>query len=45
MDGFKNISVRGLGIESVVLPAAALCSYALLFFVLATWRFHAIQEH
>ena len=39
MDGFKNISIRGLGIESVMLPALALLGYATLFFALATWRF------
>ncbi len=44
MDGFKNISVRGLGMQSVLVPAAALFGYTVLFFILATWRFHAIQE-
>jgi len=39
MDGFKNVIVRGLGIDSVLLPAAALIGYAVLFFGLATWRF------
>jgi ABC-2 type transport system permease protein len=39
MDGVKNISIRGLGIESVMLPALALLGYATLFFALATWRF------
>jgi ABC-2 type transport system permease protein len=39
MDGFKNISIRGLGIDSVLLPATALLGYAILFFSLATWRF------
>jgi len=39
MDGFQNISIRGLGIESVVTPSAALLGYAMLFFALATWRF------
>jgi ABC-2 type transport system permease protein len=44
MDGFKNISTRGLGFESVLLPAAVLSGYALLFFGLAVWRFQASQE-
>lgn len=39
MDGFKNISVRGLGLESLWLPALALTGYAVLFFALAVWRF------
>ncbi len=45
MDGFKNITTRGLGIESVLLPAAALAGYAVLFFGLAAWRFQNLQEH
>jgi ABC-2 type transport system permease protein len=45
MDGFKNVIVRGLGIDSVLLPAAALVGYAALFFGLATWRFWASEEH
>jgi ABC-2 type transport system permease protein len=45
MDGFKNISIRGLGIGSVLLPAAILSGYALLFFSLATWRFSKSEEH
>jgi len=44
MDGFKNVASRGLGIESVLLPAAALLGYAALFFALATWRFHSSEE-
>ena len=44
MDGFKNISIRGLGIESVLLPAAVLVGYALLFFSLATWRMMRTEE-
>jgi len=39
MDGFKNIIARGLGLESVLIPAAALLGYAVLFFGLAVWRF------
>ncbi len=44
MDGFKNICVRGLGFESVLLPAAALAGYAVLFFALAAWRLNASEE-
>jgi len=44
MDGFKNITTRGLGISSVLLPASALIGYAVLFFSLATWRFWASEE-
>ena len=44
MDGFKNVIVRGLGMDSVLLPAAALIGYAALFFGLATWRFWGGEE-
>ena len=44
MDGFKNITTRGLGISSVLLPASALIGYAALFFSLAAWRFWASEE-
>jgi ABC-2 type transport system permease protein len=44
LDGFKNVIVRGLGVESVLLPAAALIGYAILFFGLATWRFWTAEE-
>jgi len=44
MDGFKNIGARGLGFNSVLLPAAALLGYALLFFGLALWRFRRVSE-
>jgi len=39
MDGLKNIVVRGLGLESVLLPASVLLAYAIVFFALAVWRF------
>jgi ABC-2 type transport system permease protein len=45
MDGFKNITIRGQGLESALLPAGALLGYALLFFLLAVWRFRSSQEH
>jgi ABC-2 type transport system permease protein len=39
MDGFQNVVVRGLGVESVLLPAGVLLAYAAAFFGLAVWRF------
>ena len=39
MDGMENIIIRGLGLESVLLPAGILLAYAAAFFVLALWRF------
>jgi ABC-2 type transport system permease protein len=39
MDGFQNIILRGLGFQSVLLPCAILLGYAVLFFILAVWRF------
>ena len=44
MDGFKNIVARGLGFNSVLLPCAALAVYAMLFFLLAAWRFRRVSE-
>jgi ABC-2 type transport system permease protein len=44
MDGFENICARGLGFETVLLPAAALIIYAVFFFSLAVWRFQAAEE-
>ena len=44
MDGFKNIVIRGFGFESVLLPAAALAGYAVLFFALAAWRLSVSEE-
>jgi ABC-2 type transport system permease protein len=41
MDGFKNISIRGFGIEAVLIPALVLVGYGLLFFILAGWRMKA----
>jgi ABC-2 type transport system permease protein len=39
MDGFQNILMRGLGFQSVLMPASILLAYALGFFGLAIWRF------
>jgi linearmycin/streptolysin S transport system permease protein len=44
MDGFQNIAARGLGLNTVLLPAAALVGYAALFFTLAAWRFWTAEE-
>jgi ABC-2 type transport system permease protein len=43
MDGFENIVARGLGFGSVLLPAAALLGYGMLFFILAVGRFRRIE--
>jgi len=39
MDGFQNIVLRGLGLQSVLLPVGVLLGYAVAFFALAVWRF------
>jgi ABC-2 type transport system permease protein len=39
MDGFQNIIIRGLGIESVLIPSVVLLGYGVLCFSLAIWRF------
>jgi len=39
MDGFRDIVLRGQGLEAVWLAAAVLFAYALLIFLLAVWRF------
>ena len=44
MDGFENIAARGLGFNSVLLPAGALLGYAILFFLLAFWRLNVSEE-
>ena len=44
MDGFKNVIIRGFGLESVLIPAGALATYALVFFILAAWRLYAAEE-
>ena len=44
MDGFKNVTLRGLGIESAWLPSLALFCYAILFFALASFRFSKAEE-
>jgi ABC-2 type transport system permease protein len=39
IDGFENIVVRGLGLDSVLLPAAIVFGFAIVFFAAAIWRF------
>lgn len=39
MDGIQNIIMRGLGFESVLLPAGIMLAYAVAFFALAVYRF------
>ena len=39
MLGFQNVIVRGLGLNSVLLPVGILVAYAVPFFALAVWRF------
>jgi ABC-2 type transport system permease protein len=39
MDGFQNIVLRAQGAAGVLLPAAIVGAYALLFYALALWRF------
>ena len=43
MNGYQNILIRGLGLESVWMPTLILSAYALAFFVLAVWRFRKID--
>jgi ABC-2 type transport system permease protein len=43
MNGFQNLLIRGLGLESAWLPAAVLLAYALGFFALAVWRFRKME--
>jgi ABC-2 type transport system permease protein len=39
MDGFENLILRGLGLNSALLPAGILLAYAVAFFGLAVWWF------
>jgi ABC-2 type transport system permease protein len=43
MNGYQNILIRGLGLESVWMAVGMLSAYALVFFVLAVWRFRKIE--
>jgi ABC-2 type transport system permease protein len=44
MDGFKNVIIRGFGLESVLVSVAALVGYTVVFFALAVWRLSAAEE-
>jgi ABC-2 type transport system permease protein len=37
--GFNNLAMRGLGLESVLLPAAVLVGFAAVFFTIGVARF------
>lgn len=39
IDGFENIVVRGLGLDSVLVPGAILLGFAAVLFGVAVWRF------
>lgn len=43
MNGFQNILIRGLGLESVWLAVGLVSAYALGFFLLAVWRFRRME--
>ena len=43
MTGLQNILIRGLGIQSMLLPVSVLLAYAAGFFALAVWRFRRIE--
>lgn len=43
MNGYQNILMRGLGLESAWMPALMLSVYALGFFALAVWRFRRMD--
>ena len=43
MNGYQNILIRGLGLESAWMPVLILTAYALGFFALAVWRFRKMD--
>jgi ABC-2 type transport system permease protein len=43
MNGFQNILIRGQGVESAWLPSLVLLFYAIIFFMLAIWRFRKMS--
>lgn len=43
MNGYQNILIRGLGLESVWMPTLIVLAYALGFFALAVWRFRKLE--
>ncbi len=44
IDGYKSIVLRGLGMDSILVPAAALFGYAVIFVILAAWKFRKVSE-
>jgi ABC-2 type transport system permease protein len=43
MNGYQNILIRGLGLESVWMGVGILSAYAMGFFLLAVWRFRKMD--
>ncbi|MGZ9165347.1 MAG: ABC transporter permease [Anaerolineales bacterium] len=43
MNGYQNILIRGLGLESVWMAVGILFVYAMGFFLLAVWRFRRME--
>jgi ABC-2 type transport system permease protein len=43
MNGYQNILIRGLGLESVWPAVGMLSLYAVGFFLLAVWRFRKME--
>ncbi|HEX7234418.1 MAG TPA: hypothetical protein VF243_04035, partial [Nitrosospira sp.] len=43
MNGFQNILIRGLGLESVWTSVGVLFAYAIGFFLIAVWRFRRME--
>jgi ABC-2 type transport system permease protein len=43
MNGYQNILIRGLGLESTWMPTLMLMIYAAGFFALAVWRFRKMD--
>ncbi|MBM4431313.1 MAG: ABC transporter permease, partial [Chloroflexi bacterium] len=39
MHSYQNVLLRGMGLNSVLLPVAIVLGYAVVFFLLAVWRF------
>jgi len=44
MTGYQNVLIRGLGLESSLLPTMALLAYSLVFFVLAVKQFRKMDS-
>ena len=43
MNGYQNILIRGLGLDSVWMAIGILSAYAAFFFLLAVWRFRRME--